>query len=133
MLSRASSCTVRYSTSPAFGRRARSASACRSNTTNGMASRCNRWAITSPAGPAPTIATPGLPDIPTSAEPFEHEGHALAAADAHGLEADLLVVELQRVDQRGGDPGSGHAERVTNRDGAAVDVEPVDIDAQVAV
>src|SRR5580698_407349 len=63
MPSRPSSCTVRYSTSPALGRRASSASACRSNTTNGMPSRCNRWAITNPAGPAPTIATPGLLDI----------------------------------------------------------------------
>src|SRR5580700_1375076 len=102
MPSRASSCTVRYSTSPALGRRANSASACRSKTTNGMASRCNRWATTSPAGPAPTIATPGLlgirspaPSLAASAEPFEHEGHALAAGDAHGLEPELLVVELQ--------------------------------------
>src|SRR5580693_4194334 len=63
MPSRASSCTVRYSTSPALGRRASSASVSRSNITNGMASRCSRWATTNPAGPAPTIATPGLLDI----------------------------------------------------------------------
>src|SRR5689334_22331262 len=63
MPSWASSCTVRYSTSPALGWRASSASVCRSNTTNGMASRCSRWATTSPAGPAPTIATPGLLSI----------------------------------------------------------------------
>src|SRR5580693_2877998 len=67
MPSRASSCTVRYSTSPALGRRANSASACRSKTTNGMASRCNRRATTNPAGPAPTIATPGLLDIGSAA------------------------------------------------------------------
>src|SRR5580693_3543623 len=67
MPSRASSCTVRYSTSPALGRRASSASACRSKTTNGMPSRCNRWATTNPAGPAPTIATPGLLDIRSAA------------------------------------------------------------------
>src|SRR5580704_1755905 len=79
MPSAASSCTVRYSTSPALGRRANSAGGSRSNTTNGMASRCNRWATTNPAGPAPTIATPGLLDIrsPTlpspSAELFESE------------------------------------------------------------
>src|SRR5580704_9611639 len=67
MPSRASSCTVRYSTSPALGRRANSAGACRSKTTNGMPSRCNRWATTNPAGPAPTIATPGLLDIRSAA------------------------------------------------------------------
>src|SRR4029077_19423336 len=84
-------------------------------------------------GPPRQSRRPACPTSLTSAEPFEHEGHALAAADAHGLEADVLVVELQGVDQRGGDPGAGHAERVTDRDGAAVDVEPVDVDAQVAV
>src|SRR5260370_17618522 len=68
-----------------------------------------------------------------SAEPFEHHGHALPAADGHGFEPELLVVDLRRVDQRGGDPGAGHAERVTHRDGAAVDVQLVDVDAQVAV
>ena len=30
-----------------------------------------------------------------SAEAFEDQGHALAAADAHGLQPELLVVELQ--------------------------------------
>ena len=49
----------------------------------------------------------------------------MAAADAHGLDAELLVVPLQRVDQRAGDAGAGHAERVADRDRAAVDVELV--------
>jgi hypothetical protein len=30
-----------------------------------------------------------------SAEPFEHQGHALAAGGAYGLEPELFVVELQ--------------------------------------
>ena len=42
-----------------------------------------------------------------SAEALEDHGHALAAADAHGLEAELLVPALQAVEQRGGDPRAG--------------------------
>lgn len=37
----------------ALGWWANSASVCRSNTMNEMASRCNRWATTSPRGPSP--------------------------------------------------------------------------------
>src|SRR5260370_2175826 len=85
------------------------------------------------AGDAGLHRGPAVALAAGSAEPFEHHGHALPAADAHGFEPELLVVELQRVDQRGGDPGAGHAERVTHRDGAAVDVQLVDVDAQVAV
>src|SRR6476619_5965414 len=68
-----------------------------------------------------------------SAEALEDHGHALAAADAHGLEAELLVPALQAVEQRGGDPRAGGAERVALRDRAAVHVEPVEVDAQVLV
>ena len=67
MPSRSSSRTVRYSISPAFDRRHKSARVCHSKTTNGIPSRCSRWASTSPAGPAPTIATPGLPGIQLTA------------------------------------------------------------------
>src|SRR4051812_14227040 len=68
-----------------------------------------------------------------SAQALEDHGHALAAADAHGLEAELLVPALQAVEQRRGDPRTGGAERVAQRDRAAVDVEPVEVDAQVLV
>src|SRR5689334_9708973 len=37
------------------------------------------------------------------AEPLDDHRHALAAADAHGLQAELLVVGLQIVQQGGGD------------------------------
>src|SRR5690606_29941514 len=53
------------------------------------------------------------------------------AADAHGLQPELLVVELEAVDERGGDPGAGHAERVADGDRAAVDVQLVVVDAEV--
>src|ERR1700687_1358199 len=51
-----------------------------------------------------------------------HIGHA--AAFAHGLQAVALVALLERIDQRGHQLGAGAAEGMTERDGAAVDVEP---------
>src|SRR5674476_1119262 len=39
--------------------------------------------------------------------------------------------ETAGVDQGARDPGAGHAEGVTDRDGSAVDVELVEVDAQV--
>src|SRR5437764_1294297 len=46
------------------------------------------------------------------ADALDDHGHALTAADAHGLETDVLVERLQVVDEGGHDPGAGHAERV---------------------
>ena len=68
-----------------------------------------------------------------SAEPLEDHRHALAAAHAHGLQAQGRVVELQAVQQGGGDARPGHAERVPDRDGAAVHVELGQVDAEVGV
>src|SRR5664279_4793817 len=51
-----------------------------------------------------------------------HIGHA--AAFAHGLQAVALVALLQRIDQRSHQLGAGAAERVAERDRAAIDVEP---------
>src|SRR5207248_5433417 len=65
-------------------------------------------------------------------QPLDDHGHALAAADAHGLETDGLVQRLQVVDEGGHDAGPGLAERVAQRDGAAVRVElAVDVDADL--
>src|SRR6478609_5782510 len=50
------------------------------------------------------------------AEAFDDHGHAHAATDAHRLQSGLLVPSAQAVDQGGGDPGPGHAERVAQRD-----------------
>ena len=46
---------------------------------------------------------------------------------------NCLVVVCEAVEQRGRDPGAGHAERVPEGDRAAVDVELVDVDAELAV
>src|SRR5438105_15802275 len=56
-------------------------------------------------------------------QPLHDHGHSLAAGDAHGLQADLLVVALQVVQQRCHDARSGHAEAMTGSDRAAVRVE----------
>ena len=58
-------------------------------------------------------------------------GHALAAADAHRLEAEGVVRVLQAVEQRGHDAGAGHPERVAEGDRPAVDVELLLGDAEV--
>src|SRR4051812_2048778 len=68
-----------------------------------------------------------------SADALEDGSHALATTDAHRLESERLVLELQTVDQRAGDARAGHAERVTDGDRAAVHVEPVDVDAELLV
>src|SRR6204780_4978411 len=81
----------------------------------------------------PHLNTPSASGHRLSVESLDDHGHALAAADAHGFQADGLVPGDQAVEEGGGDPGAGHAERVAQRDGAAVHVEPVDVDAELAV
>src|SRR3954470_16467690 len=69
----------------------------------------------------------------SSAHALEHQRHALPAAHAHGDQPGLLVVELQRVDHRVLQPRARHAEGVTCGYRTAVDVEPVEVDAEVLV
>src|SRR5680860_480312 len=66
-----------------------------------------------------------------SVQALVDDGHALAAADAHGLEAELPVASGQAVEQCRGDAGTGGAERVAQGYRATVDVESVGVDAQV--
>jgi hypothetical protein len=61
MPSRSSSRAVRYSISPAFGNRHNSARAFRSNTTNGMRSRCSRWQAPARQDPPPQSRHPAHP------------------------------------------------------------------------
>ena len=65
-------------------------------------------------------------------EALDDHRHALAATDAHRLEADGAAGVLEAVEQRGHDAGAGHAERVAEGDGAAVDVQLVVADAELA-
>ncbi|MCO5556213.1 hypothetical protein L7F22_009759 [Adiantum nelumboides] len=59
-----------------------------------------------------------------AAEELEDGGVGLAAALAHGLQAVADAVVAHVVHERGHDPGAGAAERVAERDRAAVRVEP---------
>src|SRR5260370_14696542 len=58
-------------------------------------------------------------------QPLQDHGHPLAAAHAHGLEADPLVPLTEPVEQRAEDSGPGHAEGMPESDRAAVRVELV--------
>ena len=52
-------------------------------------------------------------------------------ADAHALEPEAGVAVLHAVEQRGHDAGAGHAERVAERDRAAVHVQLVPRDSEL--
>src|SRR4051812_38471014 len=80
--------------------------------------------LTNPA-PKPAAATVRTSPRDSSAlrQALDEDGHALAAADAHRLDAPRLVVGPQVVDQRAHDAGAGHAERVAEGDRAAVRVQ----------
>src|SRR6476469_9193185 len=67
----------------------------------------------------------------TSAEALVDDGHALAATDAHRLEAELAVTRGQPVEQGRRDAGAGGPERVAEGDGPTVDVELVEVHAQL--
>jgi len=68
-----------------------------------------------------------------SGQALDEEGHALAAADAHRLEADRRVRSAQPVDQGREQAGPGHAEGVTQRDRTAMYVQPLGIHPQLPV
>ena len=61
----------------------------------------------------------------------EQDGVALAAAAAQRGGAEAAAAALELVQQGEGDPGAGHADRVAEGDGAAVDVDDVVGDAEV--
>src|SRR5215217_8137183 len=65
-------------------------------------------------------------------ESLDDHRHALAAADAHRLQTERLVLCRKVVQQRGGDTRTRHTERVTQRDRPAGHVELVQIHAQLA-
>src|SRR5579885_913805 len=63
---------------------------------------------------------PWLAECPESVEPLDDRAGAEAAAAAHRLQAVAAAAALQLVQQRGHQPGAGAAERVAQRDRAAV-------------
>src|SRR5690348_1381226 len=56
---------------------------------------------------------------------FEDRGHALAAADAHGLQQVAAVAAAQFAQAGGEHPGAGGADGMAQRYARAVDVELV--------
>ena len=54
--------------------------------------------------------------------PFDHSSDTLTQADTHGGQAELAAFPFQYVQQGAGDTGTGAAQRVTQGDGAAVQV-----------
>src|SRR3981189_3948541 len=78
----------------------------------------------------PTHGTRG-PNDEKLAQPLDDHRHALAAADAHRLKTERLVLCREVVQQRGGDPCARHAERVTQRDRPTGHVEVVLVDAEL--
>src|SRR6266550_3869475 len=68
------------------------------------------------------------------AETLDDHRHSLAAPHAHRLQPNRLVLSGEAVQERAEDAGTGHAERMAERDGAAVRIEFVAerIDAQLA-
>src|ERR1700689_196031 len=58
-----------------------------------------------------------------SVQALDDHGHALATADAHRLQAEARASVFERIEQCRHDARAGHAEGVTEGDGAAADVE----------
>ena len=83
-----------------------------------------------PAGPAPTMPT--CVRISPRPCPLEQRGLALADADAQRREPVAAAAAAQLVRERDDEPGAAHAERVAERDRAAVDVHALLVEAEVA-
>jgi hypothetical protein len=63
---------------------------------------------------------------------LDHRGHALAHADAHGRQAVAAAAAAQLVGERADQAGARAAQRVAQRDRAAVDVQAVVVEPELA-
>ena len=86
-------------------------------------------AIPPPITPAPSTAARR---ISIGSDRFEHGGDPLAATDAHGRQRQRFALALQERRSLAGDPGPAGAQRMPERDGAAVEIEAALVDAQRA-
>src|SRR5690349_3678130 len=86
-------------------------------------SRARRYAV----GCAP--ATPTKPSRGSGGFPEGRD--ALAYPDAHGRCRAAAAPTAQLVQERGGDPGSGTAQRMADGDRAAVDVDQVFVELEL--
>src|SRR5215203_6511500 len=62
---------------------------------------------------------------------FHDRGNPLSAADAGGRETTLQAAAVQLQCQREEQPRAGHAQGMAERDGPAVDVHPIAIEAEL--
>ena len=89
--------------------------------------------LPSPAGTEHHSRTGNVVHEPHETHPFrsvdalEHGGEALAAADAHGLQAVAGLAAVHLAGEGGEDPGAGGADGVAQRDAGAVDVDPLEV------
>src|SRR5262249_56289067 len=79
--------------------------------------------------------TPGMspPSGTALLQAFDDRGDPLTEADAHRLQTEALVGPLELVQQRGHELGAGATERMTERDGAPVDVDAAHVWMQLAL
>src|SRR5205823_13188638 len=63
------------------------------------------------------------PVSPQSSEPLDDGGDRLSEADTHARDAIAGFTALELVDERRSEPRSGRAERVAERDSAAVRID----------
>src|SRR4051794_6297884 len=108
-----------------------------STITDSMPCRASSWASVRPAGPAPMIPTwvrmaPSNPLVTAGSargrDVLEDDGQPLPHADADRRHAPAVTALAQHLRQRAEDPAAGGAERVPDRDRAALRVDDVRVD-----
>src|SRR6185503_13919119 len=87
-------------------------------TTDSIPSRWSRCASSRPAGPAPT-----MPTCVRISDTLDDHRDSLADADAHGAERVASFGALQLIDGRREQTCSTGAERMAERDGAALRID----------
>src|SRR2546430_15955371 len=71
--------------------------------------------------------------VTTRLDPLEDHCHAHAPGDAEGGEGEGGIAVAELVGGREHDPGAGHADGVAERDGAALGVQLVVVELELAV
>src|SRR5581483_6758187 len=81
--------------------------------------------------PAPAKPAPASMEAPSSLRLIQHR-LSLSDADAHRRDSVAAAAPAQLVQERHGQPRTAHAERVADRDRAAVHVHLLLVDAELA-
>src|SRR5688572_188506 len=70
-------------------------------------------------------------DVPGELSSFDRQSYSIAAAEAERGDAAFEIPLLQGIDQRGQDARAAGADRVAERDGAAIDVHSGRVDPEL--